>query len=174
MDVLEGIEFLQKKYGFGNNYVLVGHSCGATLAFQTLMGIVDRPITLPRTIVGVAGIYDLRLLRDRNPHPAYQSFLVGAFGADEKVWDELSPARYQKYGDWDKGELVVLASSTGDELVDESQIERMHLKLMDQRNKTGVKVETWKDMLEMKHNAIWESTNGLAKVIGRVLEILLA
>lgn len=37
-DVVVAIRFLQRKYGFGREYVLVGHSCGATLAYQVAMG----------------------------------------------------------------------------------------------------------------------------------------
>lgn len=84
------LAFLQNTYGFGQRYILVGHSCGATLAFQAVMGAVaghreqlfngsadecdvpsepvssspeplpPRLVAHPMAIVGVAGIYDLR------------------------------------------------------------------------------------------------------------------
>jgi hypothetical protein len=84
------LAFLQNTYGFGQRYILVGHSCGATLAFQAVMGAVaghreqlfngsadecdvpsepvssspeplpPRLVAHPTAIVGVAGIYDLR------------------------------------------------------------------------------------------------------------------
>ncbi|KZZ97495.1 hypothetical protein AAL_03459 [Moelleriella libera RCEF 2490] len=37
LDVLAAIGFLQETAGFGSNYILAGHSCGATLAFQAAM-----------------------------------------------------------------------------------------------------------------------------------------
>ncbi|KAJ5893930.1 hypothetical protein N7495_005621 [Penicillium taxi] len=93
-DVEAALAFLQNTYGFGARYILVGHSCGATLAFQAVMGAVaghreqsfiggamdtgagakmvstssgplpPRLSAHPTAIVGVAGIYDLRRLVD--------------------------------------------------------------------------------------------------------------
>ncbi|KAJ5160428.1 uncharacterized protein N7482_007432 [Penicillium canariense] len=93
-DVEAALAFLQNTYGFGQRYILVGHSCGATLAFQAVMGAVaghreqwfngdasdpdavaepisSSPLPLPprltahpTAIVGVAGIYDLRRIVD--------------------------------------------------------------------------------------------------------------
>ncbi|KAJ5562051.1 hypothetical protein N7535_003486 [Penicillium sp. DV-2018c] len=156
-DVEAALAFLQKTHGFGARYILVGHSCGATLAFQAVMGAISEhreqafaggaensgsntgaesgPLPLPLTaqpiaIVGVAGIYDLRRLRDSHRDiSAYQEFLEGAFGTDEMVWDGVSPAQMVGScgieGGWKSGRLAVLAHSRDDELVDESQIEVM-------------------------------------------------
>ncbi|KAJ5113608.1 hypothetical protein N7456_002142 [Penicillium angulare] len=93
-DVEAALAFLQNTYAFGPRYILVGHSCGATLAFQAVMGAVadHRELAFsggagddgkgaeqvsmspgplppklsaqPVAIVGVAGIYDLRRLQD--------------------------------------------------------------------------------------------------------------
>lgn len=93
-DVEAALAFLQNTYGFGARYILVGHSCGATLAFQAVMGAVanhreqafakgvgdlgsgaetvstssgplpPRLLAQPTAIVGVAGIYDIRRLLD--------------------------------------------------------------------------------------------------------------
>jgi hypothetical protein len=84
----------------------------------------------PTAIVGVAGIYDLRRLRDTHADiSAYQEFIEGAFGADEMLWDGVSPAqmagsRGVECG-WKSGRLAVLAYSQDDELVDASQTEVM-------------------------------------------------
>ncbi|KXG45608.1 uncharacterized protein PGRI_033750 [Penicillium griseofulvum] len=159
-DVEAALAFIQNTYGFGTRYILVGHSCGATLAFQAVMGAVsghreqafvgsaDKPDThvgfvsaspgplppaltaQPTAIVGVAGIYDLRRLRDTHSDiSAYQEFIEGAFGADEMLWDGVSPAqmagsRGVECG-WKSGRLAVLAYSQDDELVDASQTEVM-------------------------------------------------
>ena len=84
----------------------------------------------PTAIVGVAGIYDLRLLRDTHADiSAYQEFIEGAFGADEMLWDGASPAQVTGSrgveGGWKSGRLAVLAHSKDDGLVDVPQIEGM-------------------------------------------------
>ncbi|KAJ6023200.1 hypothetical protein N7499_008524 [Penicillium canescens] len=159
-DVEAALAFLQNTYIFGARYILVGHSCGATLAFQAVMGAVaghreqafkgdmnkldisvgpvstspgplpPRLTVQPIAIVGVAGIYDLRRLRDMNAGiSAYREFIEGAFGADELLWDAVSPAQMAGSrgveGGWRSGRLAVLAQSEDDELVDASQVEAM-------------------------------------------------
>lgn len=155
------LAFLQNTYGFGPRYILVGHSCGATLAFQAVMGAVAghreqmfngggaddsgadgeavsaHPLPLPprlsaqpTAIVGVAGIYDLRrLLGTHRNISAYWDFVEGAFGADDLLWDAVSPAQMVGSrgveGGWKTGRLVVLAHSKDDELVDKGQPEAM-------------------------------------------------
>lgn len=159
-DVEAALAFLQNTYGFGARYILVGHSCGATLAFQAVMGAVSDhreqaftggqknlninvgvvsaspgplppPLTAhPTAIVGVAGIYDLRRLRDSHRDiSAYLEFIEGAFGSNELLWDGVSPAQMVGSrgveGGWKTGRLAVLAHSKDDELVDDSQMEAM-------------------------------------------------
>ncbi|KAJ5086446.1 hypothetical protein NUU61_007753 [Penicillium alfredii] len=161
-DVEAALAFLQNTFGFGSRYILVGHSCGATLAFQAVMGAIvghrenaftdhgnaarpsftiepvstspaplpPRLTAHPTAIVGVAGIYDLRRLRDAHPDiDAYREFIDGAFGADELLWDAVSPAQMVGSrgveGGWKTGRLVVLAHSKDDELVDEGQLGSM-------------------------------------------------
>lgn len=128
------VSFLQQKYRFRERYILVGHSCGATMAFQCVMSGVAKGLVAagqPTAILGVAGIYDLSLLRDKHSHIlAYQDFIEGAFGKDEMgVWDAVSPARVKGEDGvetgWEGGRLAVLARSVDDELVDSSQVEAM-------------------------------------------------
>lgn len=40
-DILTGIATLQDRFKFNNRYILVGHSCGATLALQTVMHLPE-------------------------------------------------------------------------------------------------------------------------------------
>ncbi|KAJ5794208.1 hypothetical protein N7457_000807 [Penicillium paradoxum] len=159
-DVKAALAFLQNTYGFGARYILIGHSCGATLAFQAVMGAIsdhrEQPFiggkenqdisvgvvsaspgplppplaAQPTAIVGVAGIYDLRRLRDSHRDiPAYQEFIEGAFGPNELLWDGVSPAQMAGSrgveGGWKSGRLAVLAHSKDDGLVDHSQMEAM-------------------------------------------------
>lgn len=172
-DVVSGISFLQAKYGFGSKYLLIGHSCGATLAYQSItrqqMSIPSSiPFKNPEIIVGVAGIYDMRLLRDRNSHPAYQEFLVGAFGEDEKAWDLASPAKYDLLETWEEVKIAVVVSSSGDELVDLSQIECIAKRLKNSKERGTVMV--LKGFLNQTHDHIWDEGVGLADTIVETLK----
>ncbi|KAJ6036229.1 hypothetical protein N7540_000508 [Penicillium herquei] len=122
-DVEAALAFLQNTYNFGPRYILVGHSCGATLAFQAVMGAIashreqsfsgganddgagaqvsmspgplpPKLSAQPAAIVGVAGIYDLRRLQEAHREiGAYREFIEGAFGNDVMLWDGVSPAQ---------------------------------------------------------------------------------
>ncbi|KAF8853693.1 hypothetical protein BDZ45DRAFT_677499 [Acephala macrosclerotiorum] len=88
-DVVAALHFLQERFGMGRNSILVGHSRGATLAFQILNQV---GIETPAAVLGVEGIYDLGKLRDDHANiPMYQYFLESAFGTDEEVWKAASP-----------------------------------------------------------------------------------
>lgn len=182
---MDSLAYLQAKYSIGDRYILVGHSCGATLAFQTVMKLVSGTEPLksdtpqPLAIVGVSGIYDLRLLRDTNEHPAYQQFIEGAFGAYEDVWDAVSPARNPDNGiveGWIKGRLAVLAISKGDELVDPPQLQAMVQMLEKWRVSSGLdnaprEVVTIDDLKE-SHDDIWRNGEELAMVISKTVQTL--
>ncbi|KAL4914177.1 hypothetical protein BDW62DRAFT_220271 [Aspergillus aurantiobrunneus] len=135
-DVRAALSFLAAKYKFGNRYILMGHSCGATLAFQAVMGCLSAVqryecggYESPVAILGMAGIYDLRLLRDSHRDvSAYQEFIEGAFGGEEGVWDAASPGVVgggEGVEGWKEGRVVVLAHSGGDTLCDVAQSDGM-------------------------------------------------
>ena len=110
-DVMAGIRCLQDLFGFTENYVLCGHSCGAALAFQCVKGSHDLlphwpivpnrgqmpgkyplpTIAEPLAIIGLNGIYNFPSLVDKLPErlchllPAYTEFLTEAFGKSEVV-----------------------------------------------------------------------------------------
>ncbi|KAH7363795.1 Alpha/Beta hydrolase protein [Rhexocercosporidium sp. MPI-PUGE-AT-0058] len=172
-DVVSAVSFLQARYKFGSKYLLIGHSCGATLAFQSIIRqqlSLSPPIPFknPEIVVGVAGIYDMRLLRDKNSHPAYQEFLVSAFGEDEKAWDRASPANHDFLASWPEVKSVVVVSSSGDELVDPTQIECMATRLENLRASAVVMV--LKGFLHQTHDHIWDEGIGLAHVIVQTLK----
>lgn len=145
MQILMGKEFL--------------NSCG--IPYESLN------FKLPKYVLGVAGIYDLRLLRDKNPHPAYNDFLTKAFGSNEKVWDEVSPAKFPNFDEFGKsGKILAFATSQYDELVDEKQIDVM---LENAQNVDGeVVVQNLKNILKRAHDEIWK-TGDLADAIDVVL-----
>ncbi|KAJ8060285.1 hypothetical protein OCU04_010622 [Sclerotinia nivalis] len=176
-DICSALSYLQSKYSIEDQYLLVGHSCGATLALQVLMGkeylrscgIPYEPLNfkLPQYFLGAAGIYDLKLLRDTHPHPAYNEFLTEAFGGDEKVWDEVSPARFPDFeGIGKSGKVLAFATSPNDELVDETQIDVMVKSVQGVADEVVVK--NLKGILKGAHNKIWETGN-LADAIEEVL-----
>ncbi|KAJ9297218.1 hypothetical protein DTO271G3_4511 [Paecilomyces variotii] len=184
-DVRAAITFLQTKYRFGDRYILVGHSCGATLAFQTVMdnlpGVDAMRLIKPKAIVGVEGIYDLRLLRDNyKQYNAYQEFLTGAFGPDEDLWDVVSPARASSSSSssfgiqrsWAEGKLAVLAHSVDDELVDFAQLDAMYdaLKVWEGEGNER-RVVTMRDLHGL-HNEVWSAGEELARVISVAVEEL--
>ncbi|APA13178.1 hypothetical protein sscle_10g079480 [Sclerotinia sclerotiorum 1980 UF-70] len=176
-DICSALSYLQSKYSIEDQYMLVGHSCGATLALQVLRGeeyarscgisCESLKFKLPQYFLGAAGIYNLRLLRDTHPHPAYNEFLTEAFGGDEKAWDEVSPARFPYFmGIGGKKKVLAFATSPDDELVDEIQIDVMVKSV--QGVADGVVVKNLKGILKGTHNKIWETGN-LAVAIEELL-----
>ncbi|KAF5980325.1 histidine phosphatase superfamily, clade-1 [Fusarium bulbicola] len=91
-----------------------------TLAYQTLIRqSMDKPEThvAPQAIIGVAGLYNLPFLRDMEPMPPIcQQFLLAAFGTDETLWRDVTPARYSDFETlWPSGKLAVMAYCEDDE-----------------------------------------------------------
>ncbi|EPS36716.1 hypothetical protein H072_9694 [Dactylellina haptotyla CBS 200.50] len=127
-DILAAITFLQHQYQFGRNYILVGHSAGATLALQSLRSIFNGkniessipaaetflPGGLPRAVVCTEGIYNLPDLVDE--YPDYSSFVRNAFGPPSQVWFDASPACLPGWKSEYDGRIVVV-QSTEDELL---------------------------------------------------------
>jgi hypothetical protein len=150
-------------------------------------GPLPPPLTAqPTAIIGVAGIYDLRLLRDTHSDiSAYREFIEGAFGPDELVWDGVSPAQMAGSrgveGGWKSGRLAVLAHSKEDELVDETQINGM-----EQTLRAWEKIEAQIPVQELSHrdrrvrvlpiggahDEAWEKGDQLAYTIIYALEQL--
>lgn len=136
VDVITGIASLQERFGFGDKYVLIGHSCGATIALQTVMNLPEVttkniPFIPPTAILAVDGIFDIpELLESFKDIPEYSDSIVRAFGSDPKVWAEVSPARgewMRRQGAWGRNsnELLMIAHSRTDELIDWKQVDQM-------------------------------------------------
>ena len=160
--------------------MLVGHSCGATLALQAVMrqwsantsaeGSSTDHTALPVAIVGLEGIYNLQLLRDTyREYPIYQELLEGAFGADEEVWQKASPIHGEFAKAWENGKVSIIAHSKDDEKVDMLQAESMlrALKRQERRGRKDRFVE-----LKGKHDEIWQGGRELARAIEVAFSLL--
>lgn len=120
----------------------------------------------PQAILGMAGIYNLRLLRDSHKDiSAYQEFIEGAFGGDENVWDAVSPG-VVGVDAWEEGRVVVLAHSESDELCDIAQSEGMKQRLggWEEGGSSGQRKVHFLS-IEGKHDEAWEKGTELARAI---------
>jgi len=197
-DILSALAYLQHLFKFGSRYILVGHSCGATLAMQTVMSHrhlwsneqasriphVEKPIC----VLGVNGLYELRKLVHHSGtkhacHTAiYSTFLASAFGADDAIWAQVSPAGSSDYifqgGDMS---LVLLARSKEDTLVPNDQAEMMEKTLLDTRRFSwgsldcrGRNARTVRIVeINGDHDEVWEKGVQLAKLIRSAVEELM-
>ena len=171
-DVASGLRFLQRQFGLGGDYVLFGHSAGAFLAYQALLGPggLGEDMALPAAVVGFEGIYDLVGL-DGRMGGGYAGFIEAAFGKDREAWRDASPATAAgSFGEWAGREgprLAVLAHSADDELVDMPEVGTMEERL----RRDGVR-----DMLVFRdlkggHSDV-VSDGSFARVLVRTLEEL--
>ncbi|KAG6020911.1 hypothetical protein E4U41_002685 [Claviceps citrina] len=181
-DVLEAISFLQQRAGFGNNYILVGHSCGATLAFQAAMNparwglgsTAEDFVKPPCMVLGLNGLYDMPDLVE-NPgapydeyRPMYGQLTRNAFGSDRDLWKAISPVVVESWAtEWPVGRRVMLVQGPEDDLVPYKQGERMRDSLL--RSKTNKLVVELIDGAG-EHDEIWQKGTLLAKLLTRAID----
>jgi len=183
-DVRAAIAHLQAHHHFGSNYLLVGHSVGATMALLTALLDASDPssegaeFVKPTALLGVCGIYDFPRLHD--VFPAYVDMTLNALKTPENV-TRASPALYsadEYVARWTSGgdgatgtKTVMLAHSRDDGLVDWSQVEAM-------RDVFGAVGRDSIDcrVVEVKglHNEVWERGEELARVIDMAARAMLA
>ena len=182
-DVLAALHYLQRTYGFGSKYLLIGHSCGATLAMQAVMrewgASEDTKIQIvkPIGVVAVEGIYDFVSLRERHAsEPIYRDFLAGAFGADEDDWDQAAPLAYLMTNknlatSWPGGKLLIVAHSREDKLVEADQSMQMMQALKCEGNDGRMRRDElmW---ITGAHDQIWKDGEQLAAAIVKALDLL--
>ena len=177
-DLLAALLHLQETYAFDDRYLLVGHSCGATMALQVAMSrkwtsndasTTTKTFKLipPMAILGVEGLYDLPALVDYHKDtPEYLSFVTNAFGSDRAIWAGASPVNAHYETSWPDGRLVVLAHSREDELVEWEQVELQQKALQAQGWESGKGVRRV-ELIELrgKHDEVWEDGKELARAI---------
>ncbi|KAK2071480.1 hypothetical protein P8C59_005902 [Phyllachora maydis] len=174
--------------GGGAPWALVGHSCGATLAWQSVMDAGARwglhggeaaELQQPDAVVGLNGVYDLAGFVARPPashaglRRVYAEFATGAFGPDEAVWRAACPATAEGMwvdewrADGAEGKRAVLAQSREDTLVPYEQLEGL-------REVLGRKAP-WLDLRVVEargdHDEMWERGT-MADILMPVLEDL--
>lgn len=169
-DILSALLYLQTHYPSSSNYILAGHSVGATLAFQVAMKrywgsqyestfALELNVVPPVAIVGIEGIYDIpALLSSHEDSPAYRDFVLNAMAS--KDIDSASPAVAGDFdASWEEGRLVVLAHSPDDELVEGLQTELMCKALVGQGWDDGGKRGRAVRMVELKgaHDEVWQT-----------------
>jgi hypothetical protein len=191
------LEYFQNKYqvgakdsegkAAGYDYVIVGHSAGATLAFQSwVLRCACATYRPAKALVGLAGIYNLpAVVRNHAEEPFYRKFITDAFTADEKIWVDASPSNKEFEGMWENGgaETIILGSSEEDVLVEREQPEEMQAVLECQGwelvkgdgagKKTGErKKEVLRLELEGSHDEIWKLGTGVRRSVELVMQRL--
>lgn len=185
VDVRSALVYLQNQHRFDNRYILVGHSCGATLAFQACIGMGSvastsgfpdfSMIPKPQRVVGLNGLYNLfSLVTDPGPRhehlaPIYGDFVSRAFPKDKDLLKDIAPIRIAEKWAELIGVEAILAQSRDDTLVPYSQTQEMLEKMRagcgpDAPREYFREVEITGD-----HNEIWENGTELAKIIADVL-----
>ncbi|RMZ81231.1 hypothetical protein DV737_g2662, partial [Chaetothyriales sp. CBS 132003] len=173
-DVLNALRHLQERYGFGEDYLLVGHSVGATLAMLAALKAHDDEaaaigtIQAPSAVAALCGIYDFEALHRK--FTGYDYLTRNAI-PDETDWVKASPARYSREGYdklWARGSAkwVLLAQSKNDGLVDFGQAEEM-FKVFEEEHKHEHESLILSDLIEIKgkHDEIWKQGDELARVV---------
>lgn len=147
-DIFQGLALLRSFGLEDHSYILSGHSCGATLAFQAALqpprsyGLEDVPeAPCPAAAIGLNGVYDLPALGHGSA--GSRELLSNAFGPDERKWSAASPALFdpvQIAERVQKGKaprLVLVDQSQDDQVVPMNQRERLEANL---RKVSGLRV----------------------------------
>ena len=173
-DVRNALAYMQRVYAINNSYILVGHSVGATLTFQLLMGaeaageaMPDAP--LPVVAVGLNGIYEFYAFAHRHGQ-SYIDFVAGALGPDQSKWNDAAPERFK--GSYKRswpvpGRRAVIASSPQDTLVDEIWESK---KMADRLREDEVGFDF--PRLKGDHDFVWQDGEQVAELMAEVLKRL--
>lgn len=177
LDALAALAFLQG-LGVANDYILAGHSCGATMAFQVAMNPSRWGLTAgeapqkPRVVVGLNGLYDLAAFMKKPDEShlklvsVYDSFTRGAFGNDEKTWAAICPTVVEDWkSEWPEGERIVLVQSPSDSLVPYSQLQLMRQRLA--QSGGAIKVDELRASGD--HNELWQRGDELSDILKQVV-----
>lgn len=185
-DALTAFEVLQSFGLTDDSYILSGHSCGACIAFQSVLQNPKHwrfkedlpPPPRPYALIGLNGLYDLvALVNGLGPshngmREDYETFQSIAFGTDPTKWPQYSPATFDA-DDMSRGieeghspTRVLLDQSTDDQLVPFNQLQRMRTQL---EQVSGLQIMQGNKCVG-KHAAPWEQGYMIWETILDVLE----
>lgn len=192
-DVLHGLDLL-RSFGINDHsYILSGHSCGACIAFQTILQspafygldyVPDAPA--PAALLGLNGLYDLPSLVNgldaahENLSKDYEMLLSNAFGSDKDKWSAASPSRFDSATITARvlkrkaPNLVILDHSADDQLVPMNQQEMLIAKLnkvaelwlVEGHRCTGKHAVPWEEGL-----IIWQSIQDIFRLLKEKKEV---
>lgn len=196
-DLVVALGYFQDKYKvgardangkpIGHDYVIVGHSAGATLAFQSWVQRCPCATYRPaKAIVGLAGIYNLpAVVKNHASIPFYRMMVTNAFGPDESVWVKASPVNGNYEEQWEAGglDVAVLAASEEDDLIEKEQWTEMQAvlecqgwKVVDATSIPEKQAGRQKELLILPlkggHDEMWEKGGELRRSIEVVISRL--
>lgn len=169
-DITRALVFLEKTYMINDRYLIVGHSCGATLAFQIPEKDGQEKVPQPFCIIGSEGIYDLpSLVEVHKDSPFYRQFVVAAFGNDKNAWIEASPCTARAPAIWAKTNALIISHSDDDELVEKQQALMMLERLYTTDEWHG---QARYVSVSGKHDEVHEKGTELARIIEEGLTLM--
>ncbi|KAH8652798.1 Alpha/Beta hydrolase protein [Tricladium varicosporioides] len=171
LDIGRALSYLDEKYKIDNKYMLVGHSAGATMAFELHNSYFpEKSLPQASCVLGVAGIYNFeKFVENHKEILAYKELMENAF-PDKSLWDKASTtSRLPGKALWEMAKQIVISHSEEDELVENEQASLMLDRASVVHNASqrvhGLKASG-------KHDEIWESGSILAGIIEQCLEWL--
>jgi kynurenine formamidase len=170
-DVAQALLYLDENYQIGNRYLLVGHSAGATMAFELHNSYLQSgSLPQPVCVLGISGIFDFEaFVENHSEIPVYKKIMDNAF-PDKSLWEEASPYINRSLGHiWEQAKAVVISHSKHDGLVEYSQATSML-----ERVRAIAHCSERVHFLEASgaHDEIWENGNILAGLIMECLKML--
>jgi kynurenine formamidase len=172
LDVSRALLYLDGKYRINNRYILVGHSAGATLAFElNNWHLPDSQLPQPACVLGISGIYDLEsFIQSHSEIPVYRVLIENAF-PEKSLWEQASPnkSNLSETAKWQDARAVIVSHSDEDELVEKAQASSM---LERARLAPNSKEKVHFLHATGAHDEIWESGHILADLITKSIDIL--
>ncbi|CZR62044.1 uncharacterized protein PAC_11941 [Phialocephala subalpina] len=171
LDVAHALLYLQEQYHIDGRYILVGHSAGATMAFQLHQSLLlGKALPKPSSVLGIAGIYNFEsFVESHSGISAYKEIMHNAF-PERKSWDEAAPYSSDRNKEtlWEHAPIVVISRSEVDELVEKAQASFMFERARSMPKATEV------HFLEASgaHDQIWSSGDILASLVVKTLGLL--
>ncbi|KAF8865475.1 alpha/beta-hydrolase [Acephala macrosclerotiorum] len=169
LDVAHALLYLQEQYQIDGCYMLVGHSAGATMAFQLHQSLLPgKALPRPSSVLGIAGIYNFEsFVESHSGISAYKEIMDNAF-PEREIWDEASPHSSDRNKEtlWEHAPIVVISRSVDDELVEKAQAS-----LMLERARSIPRATEKVHFLEESgaHDQIWSSGDILASLVVKTL-----